>query len=106
MKEITKLITDWREERGWRTPGDTYNPKDIAIGISTEAAEILEHFRFMNGEKLESYIKEHKDEIGGELADTLYNIISLADILHIDLEDAVKKKLVKSSLKYPPLTDN
>lgn len=102
MKDITKLINDWREARGWRSSGgDDSNPKDIAIGISTEAAEILEHFRFMNGEKLDTYIREHKHEIGEELADTLYCIIALADELEIDLEEAVQKKLVKSAKKYP-----
>lgn len=103
MKEITKLINDWREARGWRVKHAKY-PKDMAIAISTEAAEILEHFRFKNDEELAKYIEEHKEEIGDELADTLYCIISLADILHIDLEEAVQKKLVKSAIKYPPKT--
>ncbi len=101
MKDITKKILDWRDARGWRE-GDGNNPKDLAIGISTEAAEILEHFRFMNGEELETYLREHTEDIGDELADTLYCIISLADALGIDLEEAVQKKLLKSAKKYPP----
>ncbi len=102
MKDVTKLIRDWREARGWNT-GKGADPKDIAIVISTEAAEILEHFRFKNGEELQDYIRDHREDIADELADTLYGIISLAAVLEIDLEDAVAKKLVKSAKKYPPL---
>ena len=103
MKEITKIILDWRDSRDW-DKGDANNPKDLAIGISTEAAEILEHFRFMNGDVLDTYIKEHTEDIGDELADTLYCIIALADVLGIDLEEAVVKKLEKSAKKYSAKT--
>ncbi len=100
IQKLTTLVNTFRDERKWRPYHKQY-PKDMAVAIITEAAEVLEHFRFKNGEDLDTNIADHKEEIGDELADTLYCILSLASDLDIDMVQALEQKLKKSAKKYP-----
>ncbi len=98
IKELTAKITKIREDRDWK---QFHNPKDIALSLSLEAAEVLEHFQWRNGAELEEYVKTHKDEIGEELADVFYWVLSMSDIIGIDIKEALEKKLIKIEKKYP-----
>ena len=87
-------------ERGW----DPYhNPKDLAIGLSTEAAELLEHFRFVSEQAAEERMKdpESRQAIEEELCDALWFILRFASRYGIDLESAFEAKLKKNAVKYP-----
>ena len=94
----TSLLLKFRDERDWK---QFHNPKDIALSLSLEAAEVLEHFQWRNGAELEEYVKTHKDEIGEELADVFYWVLSMSDIIGIDIKEALEKKLIKIEKKYP-----
>jgi len=100
IKQLKEMVKAFCEERDW----DQYhNAKDLAIGIITEASELLEHFRFKSGKEVDDLFKDKfkKDEISEELADVLFFILRFAEKYHIDLSDELKKKLDKNVQKYP-----
>lgn len=101
MKEIeslTKEIVSFRDEREWK---QFHNPKDMSLSLVLEAGEVMEHFQWKNGEEMEKYVTEHKDEIGEELADVLYWILLISHDLNINILEALEKKIKKNKEKYP-----
>lgn len=98
IKKLTNKILEFRNKRNW---SKFHNPKDMALSLSLEAAEVLEHFQWKNGEEIEEYIKSHKDEVGEELADVLYWVLLMAHDLDVDIIEAVEKKMEKNEKKYP-----
>jgi NTP pyrophosphatase (non-canonical NTP hydrolase) len=98
IKKITKKLIDFRDVRDWK---QFHNPKDVALSLSLEAAEVLEHFQWKNGKELEEYVKKHKDEIGEELADVFNWVLVLSDDIGIDIIKASEKKIAKNGKKYP-----
>lgn len=97
---LKEKVKQFCKERDW---DQFHNPKDLAIGIVTEGAELLDIFRFKFPEEIEELLK-NKDkllQIKDELADILYFVIRFAQMNNIDLTDALLKKLEKNELKYP-----
>ncbi len=98
IQEVTKKILKFRNERDWK---QFHNPKDVAISLSLEASEVLEHFQWKSKEEIEEYVKTHKEHIGEELADVFYWILLLSHDLKIDIIKATEKKMRKNAEKYP-----
>ena len=99
IKELKTLIKEFNKDRDW---DKFHNAKDLAIAISTEAAEILEHFIYKSNEEIEDLFKGKKrTEIEDEVADVLWATLMLAERYNIDLSSALKKKIEKTALKYP-----
>lgn len=98
LEELIKQVLKFRDERDWK---QFHNAKDIALSLSLEAAEVLEHFQWKDPQAVELYIKENKEEIGEELADVLYWVLLMSKDLDIDIAEALTKKLKKNALKYP-----
>jgi NTP pyrophosphatase (non-canonical NTP hydrolase) len=98
LKDLQSKIIKFRDERNWR---QFHKPKDLALSLVLEAAEVLEHFQWKDEEEVCDYIKDHKEDIGDEMGDVLAYLFQLADSLDIDLEQAFLLKLEKSAKKYP-----
>lgn len=98
IDELTAGIIAFRDARDW---AQFHNPKDVAISLSLEAAELLEHFQWKNPEEIKKHLTTHKLEVSEELADVLYWVLLLAHDLKIDILDALSKKLRKNAKKYP-----
>ncbi len=98
IQDLTKRITEFRDARDWK---QFHNAKDMALSLSLEASELLEHFQWRNGEEIQKYIDAHKTEISDELADVLYWVLLISHDLCIDIGEAVKSKIQKTELKYP-----
>ena len=98
IESLTKKIIAFRDARAW---AQFHNPKDVAISLSLEAAELLEHFQWKNPAEIEKHIKTHKTAISEELADVLYWVLLLSHDLKIDPLAALSKKLKKNAKKYP-----
>lgn len=100
IQEIKETIKEYCEERDWN---QFHNAKDLAIGLSIETSEILEHFRFKSNEEIEEMFNnlEKKEEIGDEMADVLFFLVRLAQKYDVDLAEAFDRKLEKSRKKYP-----
>lgn len=98
LEEYTERIIAYRDARDWK---QFHNPKDVAISLVLEATEVLEHFHWKTKEEMEEYVKQHKEEIGEELADVLHNILLMSHDLGIDVLAASAKKMDKNEAKYP-----
>ena len=88
------------EARDW---DQFHGPKDLAIGVATEASELLEHFRFMNDEEASSRLAEpeRRQAIEEELADVLFFILRFAQRFNVDLDTALDHKIKKNDDRYP-----
>jgi len=98
IDELIKKIISFRDARDWK---QFHNPKDLAISLSLEASEVLEHFQWKSKEEIEEYIKTHKKHIGEELADVFYWVLLMSNDLDINIEEALKLKMKENEKKYP-----
>lgn len=98
LNALIKKIIAFRDDRDWKK---FHNPKDVALSLSLEASEVVEHFQWKNKKEVDKYIKTHKDGIGEELADVLYWVLLMSYDLDIDILVALNKKLKKNGKKYP-----
>ncbi len=98
LRALQGLITRFRDERDWK---QFHNPKDISLSLVLEAAEVMEHFQWKNSKEVIEHVRQHKKEIGEELADVLYWILLMSHDLNIDITEALEKKLIIAERKYP-----
>ena len=100
VSELKALVRRFVEERDW---DQFHTPKDLAIGLSVEAAELLEHFRFRSNEEMEERLRDEKRrvEIGHELADVLYFVLLMSANLGYDVSTILRDKLQYSGRQYP-----
>lgn len=98
IAELTALALRFRDERDWK---QFHNPKDMAISLALESAELLELMQWRNGAELEKHLKAKNEALGDELADVLFWVLAIAHEHHIDLGDAFRKKIAKNEAKYP-----
>lgn len=94
-KETVETVKKFRDERDWR---QFHNPKDLAISLNLEAAELLEIFQW-SGEDVECL--EKMDKIREELADVLCYCILMADRCGLDMDEIVLEKMKRNGEKYP-----
>ena len=88
IKQLTDEMHRLVESKGWYAADSKrpQTPRNLAVSLSIEAAEILEHFQFADE------IRD-RDELGSELADVTLFLLQLASVSGIDLEEAVLKKI-------------
>lgn len=94
------LIRTFCEKRDW---DQFHNPKDLAIGISTEANELLDLFRFKTISQIDAMLADpiKRDAIGQELGDVFFFLIRFAQMNHFDLLDELENKIKINEEKYP-----
>lgn len=98
LRELTRIALKFRDERDWR---QFHNPKDLAITLTLEAAELLELMQWKNGRELMEDLNRRKGDLADELSDVLHATLLLADELGIDLGKAFREKMKKNAKKYP-----
>ena len=98
LSTLTNLVLDFRTARDWK---QFHTPKELAISLVVEAAELLEIFQWKQGAELDEAVAKRKTEISDELADCLHSILLLAHDLKIDLAEALFEKMRKMEQKYP-----
>jgi dCTP diphosphatase len=98
IQSITKKLIEFRKKRDWE---QFHNPKDLALSLVLEAAEVLEHFQWKSEKEIEAYIKTHKKELGEELADVFNWVLMLSHDLGIDILKASENKIHSNGKKYP-----
>ena len=96
MKQRTiDEILKFRDDRNWK---QFHNPKDLAISVSLEAAELLEIFQWSAGDLR---CEEKMGRIREELADVMIYCVLMADACGLDLDEIMHEKLKKNNEKYP-----
>ena len=100
LEEMINEVKDFCTERDW---DQFHNPKDLAIGISTEANELLDLFRFKSEDEMRELMKDQtkRERVGEELADTFFFILRFAQMNHFDLAEILNDKITKNDKKYP-----
>src|ERR1700676_4210492 len=83
--DLRNKLRQFAAERDW---DQFHSPKNLAMALSVEAAELLEHFQWLSGPEAAAMAPEKRAKIGEELADVLLYLIRLADKLNIDLPTA------------------
>ena len=88
IADLTEQMHALVKSKGWYEADSKrpQTPRNLAVSLSIEAAEILEHFQFTDE------IKD-REELGSELADVMLYLLQLASVSGIDLEDAVLRKI-------------
>ena len=100
IRELMDAVRDFCTERDW---DQFHTPKELAIGISTEANELLEIFSFMTDEQQAALLNNarSREHIEDELADTAFFVLRFAQMNGIDLGRALECKIAKNAKKYP-----
>ena len=94
-QETLNQILNFRDDRNWK---QFHNPKDLAISINLEAAELLEIFQWSGSDTVcESKI----DKVKEELADVLCYCVLMADACGLDMDEIVQAKVKRNNEKYP-----
>ena len=94
-QETIKQVLKFRDDRNWK---QFHNPKDLAISISLEAAELLEVFQWSADDVT---CENKKEKIKEELADVVNYCILMADACNLDLDEIVQAKIKRNNEKYP-----
>lgn len=100
ITELSEMIRTFCELRDW----DQFNdPKELAIGISTEANELLQMFRFKREQDMIQMFENAgtRKKIEDEVADIFYFLLRFAQMNHIDLNQSLKRKMDENEKKYP-----
>lgn len=100
IAELRELVRAFVEERDWR---QFHAPKNLAMSISIEAAELMEHFQWISVEDSRDVAHDpaKRAAAGEELADVIAYGFALANELGLDLADAIRDKMAKNVRKYP-----
>jgi NTP pyrophosphatase (non-canonical NTP hydrolase) len=101
IKDLTSLRDALREfaaARDWR---QYHTPKNLAMALIVEAAELVEHFQWATPEESSSLGPDKAAEVREEVADVLIYLVEIADVLGIDLIAAARDKIAKNAVKYP-----
>lgn len=96
--ELQEAIDVFVEERNW---AQFHSPKNLAMGIAVEAAEIMEHFQWCSCEDSYSLERSKRAEVANEIGDVLIYLLRLCEVLDMDPIEAARDKLALNREKYP-----
>jgi NTP pyrophosphatase (non-canonical NTP hydrolase) len=98
LARLRDLVRVFVDERDW---DQFHTPKNLSAALSVEAAELLEHFQWLQHGRAEELGPDKLVQVRHEMADVLVYLIRLADKLDVDLMAAVQEKMVLNRAKYP-----
>jgi len=98
IQALTTQICAFRDARNW---GQFHSPKDLAVAITAEAGELLQHFVWQSSEQSLKRVDERRPEIASEMADVAILLFEMAQIAGISLGDAIAEKLARNAERYP-----
>ena len=98
IESLTSEIRAFRDARDWLR---FHNPKELAVAITAEAGELLQHFVWQSPEQSEARVADRREEISSEIADVAILLFEMADNCGIDLAVAMRAKLAKNEERYP-----
>ena len=95
LRELVRVFVD---ERDW---DQFHTPKNLSAALSVEAAELLEHFQWLQHGRIDELGADKLEQVRHEMADVLVYLVRLADKLDVDLPAAVEEKMILNRAKYP-----
>ena len=98
LQDLRAKINTFVTERDW---AQFHTPKNLAMAMIVEAAELVEHFQWDTPQESQHLTPEKREAVSHELADTFVYLLRLAEVLKIDLIEAANQKIMLNTLKYP-----
>lgn len=98
LSEVRDFLRQFASDREW---GQFHTPKNLAMALAAEAGELLEVFQWLTPEQSTDLSAEQLRAVADELADVLQFVVRIADVLEIDLETEVWRKLQENEARYP-----
>jgi NTP pyrophosphatase (non-canonical NTP hydrolase) len=100
IADLKDVVRQFVDERAWQP---FHSPKNLAMGIAVEAAELMECFLWLDLPASYETAKDpaKREAIADEMADVFCYLLNLSNVLGIDLSDALRAKMVKNAQKYP-----
>ena len=96
LEQLIGRLRKFRDDRGWRK---FHTPKDLAISVSVEAAELLEIFQWEPPDK--AIDAELRAKLADEAADVLLYLLMLCDIVEVDIVGAAASKIDMNEARFP-----
>ncbi|HNB51886.1 MAG TPA: nucleotide pyrophosphohydrolase [Anaerolineales bacterium] len=100
LADLRAKVAEFVAARNWQS---FHTPKNLAMSIAIEAAELQEHFQWLTLEESQQYVRaiEQKLDVADELADIIIYCLSFANSTDIDVSEAVLKKLARNEHRFP-----
>ena len=98
LDALRERLRAFVQERDWE---QFHSPKNLAMAMIVEAAELVEHFQWMTEQESKEIAPEKRDQVAHEIADTFIYLLRMSDVLGIDLIDAAHAKMDLNAKKYP-----
>ena len=98
LTELRDAMRRFAAERDWDR---FHTPKNLAMALSGEAGELIEHFQWLTAEESASLSAPVREEVALEMADVLLYLVRLGDVLGIDLAEAARRKIAINAQRYP-----
>ena len=98
LEELRLRISEFARERDW---DQFHSPKNLAMALIVEAAELVEQFQWLKQSESRALAGENSKAVEDELADILVYLVRIADQLDIDLLAAARRKISSNEAKYP-----
>jgi dCTP diphosphatase len=100
IEKIAKELQQFATERDWQ---QFHSPKNLAMALACESSELLEIFLWLTEQESHDVVNEPitLEKIEHEVADVMLYLIRLADLLNINLPDALQNKFMLNQQKYP-----
>ena len=100
VAQLKKMNWDFQEARGWLS---FHKPKHLAMSIAIEAAELMEHFQWLDGSDSETYLldPDNRHQVSDELADVLIYCLVFANVTDIDISEAIHAKMARNEGRFP-----
>lgn len=98
LNELKQKLEDFVAERDW---AQFHSPKNLAMAMIVEAAELVEHFQWNTEAESRELSAEKREQVGHELADTFVYLLRISQVLNIDLIEAANNKIALNAVKYP-----
>jgi len=98
LRDLTSRIVSFRDARDWK---QFHKPKDMALSLMLESAEVGELFQWKSDAEIETRRGEIREDLGRELSDVLYWVLLMAHDTGIDMAAAFERKMGENEKKYP-----
>ena len=100
LAELRRIVAEFVDRRDWH---QFHTPKNLAMSLSIEAAELMEHFQWLTAEQSRAVAErpERLSAVADELADVLCYVLAMANELGLDLSTALRHKMDRNEAKYP-----
>jgi dCTP diphosphatase len=99
LEDLRLRLRDFAAARDWQ---EFHTPKNLAMALVAEAAEVVEHFQWLTASESQALDPAKRADVGLELADVLLYLLMLADSLDINLADVAHRKIELNEERFPP----